>query len=431
MRTLVIGCNHRTAPVDLREKIAFDDGGTVRALAMFRERFAAAEAVLLSTCNRVELYIARPAGEPPSIAEAIAFLAGCHALDPSRISASLYSYEDIEAVRHLFRVAGSLDSMVLGESQILAQTRSAFDLARAAGTVGPRLEGLFQQALAVAKELHSRTELAVGRLSVGSTAVDLARQVFSRFDDKCVLMIGAGMMGKLTLHHLLDMHPGRLLIVNRTEARSAELAQRLRLRHVGLIEVVPFDALLDAIVEADIVISCTGASAPILTAERFAGVPARRRYRSLLLIDIAVPRDIEPAVGDHESVFLYNIDDLQAVTESNLARRRQAVEQCHAIIETHVIAFAERRGRADIGPLAAALQEHFQRIGRDEWERILPKLESASPHDRELIEQMLHRIVQKLLHDPLSRLHDRADQGAAFTQAETLRALFNLNDRNQ
>ncbi|NLX13132.1 MAG: glutamyl-tRNA reductase [Phycisphaerales bacterium] len=431
MRTLVIGCNHRTAPVELREKIAFDDGAGVRALARFRERFGSAEAVLLSTCNRVELYIARPVGDSPSIAEAIAFLADCHALAPARISANLYSYEDVEAVRHLFRVAGSLDSMVLGESQILAQTRAAFDLARAAGTVGPRLEGLFQQALAVAKELHSRTELAVGRLSVGSTAVDLARQVFSRFDDKCVLMIGAGMIGKLTLHHLLDMHPGRLLLVNRTESRSAELAQRLRLRHVGLIEVVPFDALIDAVVEADIVISCTGASAPILTADNFAGIPARRRYRSLLLIDIAVPRDIEPSVGEQDSVFLYNIDDLQAVTESNLARRRQAVEQCHAIIESHVIEFVERRGRADIGPLAAALHEHFRRVGRDEWERILPKLESASPHDRELIEQMLHRIVQKLLHDPLDRLHDRADQGAAFTQAETLRALFNLNDRDE
>jgi glutamyl-tRNA reductase len=410
----------------MRERLAFDDAAVPRALAAFREKFPQAEAVLLSTCNRMELYISRPANAAPNIADAINFLAEFHDLEPSQFAMGLYSYEDTETIRHLFRVVGSLDSMVLGESQILAQTKSAYEIARSAGLVHKNLDVLFQRAFAVAKDLHNQTLITTGRVSVGSTAVDLARQIFSRFDDKQVLMVGAGIMGELTLTHLMETQPKGVLVTSRTEARAAALARRITTNFRYTPKIVSFSKWVDHLAEVDIVISCTGSPQPILDAEKFGPIPARRRYRPLLLIDIAVPRDIDPAVGEYDSVFLYNIDDLQSVTEANLARRRESLEHCHSIIESHVVDFIEKQSRRDVGPLIEALQERLTQIEREEWQRIMPKLESMSEHDRELIEEMLYRISRKILHQPVTRLNDSTDDAANLAYADTLRALFNL-----
>jgi len=428
MRTLVIGCNHQSAPVEMRERLAFDDPAAARALRRFRELFPGTEAVLISTCNRVELYVACPVQGPPGIEELVGFIGEFHGIESAEFAEGLYSYEDVEAVRHLLRVVSSLDSMVLGESQILGQAKSAFELARSAGTVGKWLEALFQRAFGVAKDIRTKTAIATGRLSVGSTAVDLARQIFSRFDDKQVLMVGAGEMGELTLTHLLGTHPKRLLVTGRTDERAAALARRIAERHGVAAEAVPYAEWIDRLAEVDIVISSTGSREPILTAGQFAPIPARRKHRPLLLIDIAVPRDFDPAIAEHYSVFLYNIDDLQLVTELNLAHRREAIAQCHEIIEASVIEFVARQSRQDVGPLIAALQEHFREIGRSELERILPKLQTASPHDRELIEQMLHRVTRKLLHRPVQLLNDTSPNRPTRVYAETLRALFALED---
>jgi glutamyl-tRNA reductase len=318
---------------------------------------------------------------------------------------------------------------VLGESQILGQTRHGFELARSVKAVGRTLEGLFQRALAVAKEVHTRTAIAAGRVSVGSTAVDLARQIFSHFGDKIIMMVGAGEMGELTLTHLLDTGPKRLWVANRTDARAVALAEKIAARHNVPVEAVPYAQWIDHLVEADIMIASTGATEPILTAPLFAPIPERRKYRPLLLIDIAVPRNIEPAVADADGVFLYNIDDLQAVVEMTLAQRREAVGHCHQIIETHVVEYLERRTRQDLGPLIAALQRHFRGVAESELHRILPKLSSVSATDRQLIEQMLHRITQKLLHDPLSRLNDGSAPDSAQLYANALRTMFNLNEQ--
>ncbi len=428
MRTLVIGCNHRSAPVQMRERIAFDEPAIPRALQALREKFPASETVLISTCNRTELYVARPLQGHPRIEELIDFLAVFHGIPVTDFAEGLYSHEDVEAARHLFRVVSALDSMVLGESQILAQARSAFDIARSAGTVGHSLEALFQRAFSVAKDIHTKTAIATGRLSVGSTAVDLARQIFSRFDDKIVMMVGAGKMGELTLTHLLHTKPRELWVTNRTDERSAVLVERIISRHKVAARPIPFSDWIDHLVQTDIVISSTGSREPILTAAQFAPIPARRRYRPLLLIDIAVPRDIDPAVGEPDGVFLYNIDDLQSVVELNLAQRRDSIHACHAIIEENVIEFVERQSREDLGPLIAALQEHFRQIGDRELERILPKLESQSPHDRELVGQMLHRVMQKLLHEPVQLLNDNSANGSTRVYADTLRALFKLSN---
>lgn len=426
MRTLVIGCNHRSAPVELRERIAFDAAQIDRALQQLSLRFPCCEAVLISTCNRMELYLARPVHGQPRLEQAIEFIADFHDVPVDQIAASFYHHEDIEAVRHLFRMVSSLDSMVLGESQILSQAKEAFERARAAGTTGKRLEALFQRALSVAKQTRTKTAIATGRLSVASTAVDLARQIFSRFDDKTVLMVGAGEMGELTLTHLIETRPRAILVTNRTDARATEIAARLAERHGIPTAPVPYAQWIDRLVDVDIVITSTGSREPILTADRFRPVYDRRRFRPLLLIDIAVPRDIEAALERYDGLYLYNIDHLQSVVELNLAQRREAIGRCHAIIEDNVIEFIESQSRGDIGPVVTALQSRFQQIGRQELERILPKLGSLSEHDHALIEEMLHRITQKLLHGPLSLLNDKSLNGAAQVYADTLRAMFQL-----
>ncbi len=427
MRTLVVGCNHRSAPVALRERLAWSPDALPNALRALRERHLCAEAVLISTCNRMEMYIARPVAGHPRFDDVVAFLSEVQGLRPDTFAANLYSHEDTEAVRHLFRVVSSLDSMVLGESQILAQAKSAFDIARRVGTVGPELEGLFQRAFAVAKEIHTQTSLATGRVSVASTAVDLARQIFSRFDDKTVMMVGAGEMGELALTHVMETRPRELRVTNRTAERAADLARRFRERYAIEATPVPYAQWHDQLAEVDIVISSTGAREPILTAKDFKPIPKKRKYRPLLLIDIAVPRDIEPAVADvDESVYLYNIDDLQLVVETNLAQRRDAIGRCHDIIEQHVIDFIEKRSKRDIGPLVRELQQHFRAIGQRELDWILPKLDSASPHDRQLIEQLLHRVIQKLLNGPIRMMGDKAANGAAQVYAETLKAMFEI-----
>jgi glutamyl-tRNA reductase len=423
---LVVGCNHRSAPVEVRERISFAEGEAARALDGLRRRHGDCEAVILSTCNRMEVYVAAGIAGHPDAREVTEFIAEFHGLVVDEFATGLYVHEGREVARHLFEVVCSLDSMVLGETQILGQAKQCLEWARTAGTAGRGLDGLFQRAFAVAKEVHTRTSIAAGRVSVGSTAVDLARQIFSHFDDKIVMMIGAGEMGELTLTHLLETGPKRLWVTNRTDARAVALAEKIAAKHNVPVEAVPFAQWIEHLAEADIAIASTGASEPILTARDFAPVPARRRYRPLLLIDISVPRNIEQAVAEAEGVFLYNVDDLQAVVESTLAQRREAANDCRQIIAAHVVDYFERQSRQDLGPLIAALQQRFRGVAESELQRIWPKLGSVSEADRQLIEQMLHRVTQKLLHEPITRLNDSSANGDAQAYADALRVVFDL-----
>jgi len=427
MRTFVIGCNHRTAPVTVREKLAFDDAHCAEALRHLGEAFPEAEGVILSTCNRTELYLARPVCARPLLPEAIAFLAEQRHIPLHEFTASLYQHEDAEAVRHLFHVVSSLDSMVVGESGILAQAKHALQIARQAMPGGEggthRLDALFQRAFAVAKEVHTRTQIGSGHVSVGSIAVDFARQIFSQFGDKTVLMIGAGEMGELTLTHLMEVGPRRVLVTNRTAARAEELARRIG------AEARPFDGLIGLVAEADIVLSCTGSPDPVITRERFARVPQMRRYRPLLMIDMAVPRDIDPEVGELQAVFLYDIDALQQVTEQHVADRKGKIEQSERIIEQAVLEYLHWQGSRDVGPTIAALNEHFDEVAAAEFDWLDPKLKQAGEKDRELIRQMLHRVVKKMLHAPTRVLHHKAQHGRGQIYAETMRTLFDLREQ--
>ena len=420
MRTFVIGCNHRTAPVELREKLAFDDARCTTALTAFREAFPKAEIAILSTCNRTELYVTRPLQAPPRLHEAIEFVARQQGIESRDFASSLYFHEDSEAVRHLFRVVSSLDSMVVGESQILGQAKHALELGRGCGSVQAGMDALFQQAFSVAKQVHSQTQISAGHVSIGSAAMAFAGQIFTHFDDKAVLMIGAGEMGELTLKHLMGHHPRRVLVTNRTAARAQDLADRLG------IQAGPFEQLADLLVEADIVLSCTGSPEPIVTPALCANLPHRRRYRPLLMIDMAVPRDIDEAVGSLENVFVYNIDDLQRVTEQHQAERQSKVSQGEEIIQERVAEFLAERARRDVGPVVTDLREHLNQIARGEMEWLVPKLKEASPRDRELIEQMLSRVTNKILHQPTKTLNEKGQEGRGQIYAETLRRLFGL-----
>ncbi len=429
MRMFITGCNHRTAPLDVRERLAFDAAGCADALRDLRQKYPCCEGVLLSTCNRTELYVARPVHGHPRLEEAVAFLAASRRIGMHEFGHSLYHYEDAEALRHLFRVAGAIDSMVLGESQILAQVKDALGIARDAGMAGRTLDAAFQRALLVAKDIQTKTAIGGGRTSVGGAAVDFARQIFSRFDDKTVLLIGAGEMGEAALQHLLELRPKSVLVANRTPARAEGVLERI-IRPTGVSgQVVPFDRLPDHLVVADIVISTTGAAEPILRRAHVPDLPDRRRYRSLLIIDIAVPRDVDADVGDLENVFLYNIDDLQSVAEANIAARQKEIARCHEIIETHVQEFGAWQRSRDIGPALEALDRHFAEVSRQELDWLLRKLPSLSDHDRRLVEQMLHRLTRKLLHTPSTALREKAAAGRAGHYVETLRTLFGLRDR--
>ena len=423
MRTFVIGCNHHTAPVAIRERLAFDESQCVQAVQQFRQCFPEAEAVILSTCNRTELYFARPIHRSPTLAEAEQFLADHRQLKLHQFHQAIYAYEDAETVRHLFAVVCSLDSMVVGESGILNQAKTALELARqATGPAGmPRLDTLFQRAFGVAKEVQTQTGIVSGRLSVGGIAVDFARQIFAQFDDKTVLMIGAGEMGELTLQHLIDLKPKQVLVTNRTFARAQEIGQRLG------ATAKPFEELFELVCAADIVLTCTGSPEPIITRDRFAQLPQRRRYRPVLMIDFAVPRDIEPQVADLQGVFTYNIDDLQKVSETHVAERKAKISQAQALIDAAVIDYLHWQGQRDVGPAIAALSRHLDALAQGELTWLMPKLKNCSDEERQLIEQMTHRLIRKVMHEPSRTLHHKGQDGLGQIYAETMRTLFDLH----
>ena len=356
MHIVLVGMNHRTADLDLRQRCALDREKTLQALNELRKYDELAEAVILSTCNRVE--IAAAGLEPDRLAQRLEhFLADLGDIDLEQLRPCLYRHLDDQAARHLMSVASGLDSMVPGESQILGQTRQAYLWASCCDTVGRLLNGLFQRTFAAAKRIRTQTDLDRGQLSVSSVAVDLAGRVFDNFADKTALVIGAGETGKLTLVHLAQLGLKKLLVSNRTPQR----AQRLAERFAG--EVVPLEQLNQRLHEADLVICSTASAEPVLTTDDVKASLSRRRGRRLLIIDLAVPRDVEPAVGDFPDVFLYNVDDLEEIVQANLAGRRQAAEEASDLIETEVERFREWLLALDLGALVSRLRETLHRQG--------------------------------------------------------------------
>jgi glutamyl-tRNA reductase len=422
-RLLLLGLNHSTAPLAMREKVAFAPADRGRALAALRQRFPEAEIAILSTCNRVELYAARAVHGHPRTEEIVNFLGEFHKIDPQSLRGHVYEKTDRDAVAHLFAVASSLDSMVLGETQILGQVREAYDAARGTGAAAAVLNPLFQRALAVGKEVLSATGIAEGRVSVASVAVDYARRIFDSFADKTVLSIGAGKMSALVLQSLAALAPKRLLVCNRNFEKAEELARKFG----G--QSVPFDRLDDHLVTADIVVSGTGSTHPIITAGRVGALRRAMRYRPIFMIDIALPRDVEAAVGDLENVYLYNIDDLQQVVAETISQRKESIDAARAIVDRHVEAFVAWERAREMGPFIDRLARHYHALASEELQRTINKLPNLGDAERSHLEELTRRIVNKLLHDPIAMLRKSEGlHGATSQYLHALERLFHLQE---
>ncbi len=402
-RLLLLGLNHTTAPIDVRERLALAPTELPLAIGRFRERFPQCEMVLLSTCNRVELYIGRQTHGHPRVEEMISFLADVTGCSSDAFRAHLYQKTNRDVVGHLFDVASSLNSMVLGETQILGQVRSAYDIAKLASATGPLLNPLFQKAIAVGKQVMAETPLASGRTSVASVAVDCARQVFDSFDDKTILSIGAGEIASLTVQNFAALRPRQLLVCNRDSDRAERLADRFG----G--SAIPFGRLGEAIIEADVVVTSTGAAHPIVGRDYFEPLHAARAGRPMLMLDIALPRDIDPAVGGFANVHLRNLDDLQSVVATTLDSRSTSAEMARQIVARHVDEFFASFHAREMGPVIDRLYQRYHELAAVELERLIGKQPTISVAERNRLEELARRIVNKLAHEPVQQLRKRAD----------------------
>ncbi len=427
MMLLAVGCNFRNTAVDLRERLAFADHQLPRALSELGVRYGC-EAVILSTCNRVELYLARLSAPVALSADLVAeFLGEFHGLSANDLRPHLYEHLGVDAVRHLFRVAASLDSLIVGEGQIAGQVKQAYELAKKHDSVGPLLHGLFQQGRLVAKRVRTETGIARGHISVSSAAVDHVKQVFSHFGDKTILVIGAGKMGELTLRHLKQLKPRRILVTNRSLDKAQTVAEGCN----GT--AIPWGQLDDVLAGADIVLSTTGAPDVIVSAERWRRVQTKRSGRPVVILDIAVPRDFDPAIHDGEETCLFNIDDLMRIREHTLADRLKHVGPAEGIVEQEQRRFVKEWTRRSNGPIIARLiQRHDSKravIVRGLLERLDTRLNGVMTDEaRAEIEGAFRLYQNQMLHEPISALAEGTPDGGSHTLLEALRKLFRLEE---
>jgi glutamyl-tRNA reductase len=418
---LLVGVSHHTAPVEIRERLDFLKGDLPRALGTLADRPSIGEAVVLSTCNRVELYVT--CEEVSRAREELAgFLSRFHNVSEAELMPCLYTRVDEDSARHLFRVSAGLDSLVVGEPQILGQVKDAYAVASELHATGPLLNRLFHSAFAVGKRVRSETGLAEGAVSVSYAAVSLARKIFGDLKDLNVLVIGAGEMAKLTAIHLKSQHVRRMEIMSRTTAHAESLAAKIGAQSVA------WTVMNDALLAADIVVTATGAVMPILSRARVADVMRRRGHRPLFLIDIAVPRDVEAATGSLEQVFLYNIDDLQSIVSENLSRRSDEVHRADAIVAEEVQRFAAWLRSRDAIPTVVALRQRFEAVRQAELKRLEPKLVALPPEARARVDEITRLIVEKLLLTPTEQLKAIGDQDTVAVYADALNRLFSLVD---
>ncbi len=421
MNILVVGLNHKTAPVQVREKLAFPANKLPEALARIRQEQPSLEAVVLSTCNRVEIYAASAEG-PPDETVVARFMAEFHALNLDEIQPHLYILRNRDAVKHLFTVASSLDSMVLGESEIKAQVTEAYMIAAQQEATGKRLNALFQACFSVAKEVHTHTAISFGKVSVSSVAVDFAQRIFQDFSDKAVFVVGAGEMSEQTLKNLVDRGVRTVIVANRTYERAQALAED----YGG--EAIGFDKLDEYLPRTDIVISSTAAPHYVIRPEQVAEAMRRRKGMPMFFVDIAVPRNIDPRVNDLENVYLYNIDDLQQIVARNLEEREKEMEKCLAIIEEGVNKFVQSAAGAKVAPTISKLSDVLHEIKDQEVSRLLAKMPHLSEKDKNDIDYMADRIVHKMLHGPLEELKAAAQDGVVHHYVHAIMRLFRLKD---
>ena len=421
MRLFVVGCSYRTAPLALRERLAFpaaDLPATLRQLSVLP---SVGECLLISTCNRVEVYGAasKPAHAVATVAE---FLGSSRGVPMTELDPALYRFEDEAAVKHIFSVASSLDAMVVGEAQIAGQVKEAHSAAARSRTVGPLLSRCMHRAFATAKRVRHETDIARHPVSVSSVAADLAGRIFGELAARTVLVVGAGEMAELAVRHLVADGATDVRVVNRTYERAVQLAFGLGAR------AVKWDQLEGQLLLSDIVISSTGSERPILTRKLLSDIMRGRKQRPLFIVDIAVPRDVETAVGKLGNIYLYDVDDLEGVVAENMKERRKEVKQAERIVEEELVHFNVWLRTQDAVPVIKQLREQFTEVVRAEAERTAQLLHLDDAQKRQALDAMTAAIVNKLLHQPTQALKRQAQEPGGPKLARSVRELFHLAD---
>lgn len=418
MKVLVAGLNHKIADVDVREKLAFTGSKLEEGLLRFSGLPEVDEAIILSTCNRVELYA--NVSETEKAAESIkTFLSEFHNINRDSLNNALYFYHDIRAVEHVFKVASSLDSMIVGEPQILGQLKDAFDLALTKKTTGILLNKLMKKAISTAKRVRTETRIAENAVSISFSAVELAKKIFTDLSKKVCMLLGAGEMAELAAKHLISNGVREVLVANRTFERACFLAEEFHGRPVK------FEEFLQEMVRADIVICSTGAPSYIVMKSQMQKVMKERKQRQVFLIDISVPRNIDPEINDLENVYLYNVDDLQGVVDSNLFERQKEAEKAEKIIAEELETFVKWQTSLDSVPTIRALREKAEEIKKEEIDKLFHKLSGIGEKEREAIEYMATALVNKLIHPPTAALKEDSENRDLLVAA--VRKLYGID----
>ncbi len=419
---ILVGLNHRTAPVEVREKLAFSREEAEAVSAGLRTLEGMEELVLLSTCNRTEVLAAAGNGIGPDTARRIIrdYLGKSRSLEPSEIDRYLYSHHGLNAVRHLFRVASSLDSMMVGEPQILGQVKEAYNVAAQAGSLGPRLDPLLQRAFAVAKKIRTQTQISRNPVSVAYAATDLAGKIFGSLANRSVMILGAGKMADLAARHLMRFGVQSILVASRTLHHARDLAQSYN----GV--PITLDRFREHLPTVDIVISSTAAPHYILSKDDGLRLMKARRGRPIFFVDIAVPRDIDPGLNDIDNVYLYNIDDLQKVVDSGVEERRREAVRAEEIIESEVMQFQARAGAREAAPTIVALREKIHRLAEEELQRFRSGLGPLTAEQERTLRAMMSSLVNKVLHGPTREAKKAGASPAGADAIELIRRMFGL-----
>lgn len=402
MKIFVAGLNHSTADVEVREKVAFNGSRLEEGLRRFRELPEIEEAMILSTCNRVELYA--HVKDTLKASESIkTFLSEFHNVNRASLDKALYIYDDINAIRHIFRVASSLDSMVIGEPQILGQLKEAFETALEKKTTGILLNRLMKKAISVAKRVRSETRIAENAVSISFAAVELAKKIFADLSGKVFMLLGAGEMAELAARHIMTNGVKEVIVANRSYERACDLSKEFNGRPVRL------DDFLGEMVHADIVICSTGAPHYILLRDQMQKVMKERKQRPVFLIDISVPRNIDPKINDLDNVYLYNIDDLQGIVDANMFERKKEAEKAEKIIEEEIEPFLKWLSSLDSVPTIVALREKAEEIRKEEFEKLMNRFPEMEDKQKKAIEYMASAIINKLIHPPTKALKEEPE----------------------
>ncbi|MBW1720862.1 MAG: glutamyl-tRNA reductase [Deltaproteobacteria bacterium] len=423
IKFLDIGINHETAPVEVRECLAREETTSFRVLESFRNLPCVSEGLFVSTCNRVEMFCITPRPDEAR-RQMISLMARLGGIPEGEFTGMLYIHEDMEAVRHIFRVASSLDSMVLGEPQILGQIKEAYFQATREKTSGVILNRLMHRAFHVAKRVRTETGISDAAVSISYAAVELAKKIFHELQDKAILLIGAGEMGELAARHLMRQGCSSIRVANRTFERAVGLAKAFG----G--EAVSFEEIGPQILEVDIVITSTASRGYVIEHDLVKGSLRKRRNRPLFFIDIAVPRDVDPKVNTLENVYVYDIDDLRSVTELNMEQRRQEAVKAERIVREEVLKFEKWLKTLAVVPTIISLKEKAERIRRNELKKSLGSLEGLSPEQRSAIETLTVSIMEKIINDPILVLKRKAERPSRDLYLDMARTLFNLDQED-